>query len=254
MNGTSMIKTAYFDGGEVHKTAVSVEISKGIGWHLLGLPDEAVKTTLLRVVTALQAIGCNMPGKRVIISVEPVEDRKANFGGFDLPIAVAILDALGKLPQIERKDFYMADFYFWGELGLDGSIRPAGGEAEIIDSVRDVHGIIVCSETAGKVAKMPRNFGNQLQDICVCNSLQEIRSYCVEHYYRGIEIKPLTPKHLLYRTCGDRWEFYNPVTDMLYMHPTIEECCKDIDRLADCALIEALPLLPAAPDYEYMNY
>ena len=105
------------------------------------------------------------------------------------------------------------------------------------------------------MANAPRHFGNQLQGICVCNSLQEIRNYCVEHYYRGIEIKPLTPKHLLYRTCGDRWEFYNSVTDMLYMHPTIEECCKDIDRLADCALIEALPLLPAAvPDYEYLNY
>lgn len=66
-----------------------------------------------------------------------------------------------------------------------------------------------------------------------------------KHYYRGIEIKPVPPEHICYRCCGDRWEFWNPLIELMYMHPTIEDCCKDIDRLAAGGLIECLPPAPA---------
>lgn len=63
-----------------------------------------------------------------------------------------------------------------------------------------------------------------------------------KHVYRGIEIMPLTPEHILYKCCGDRWEFWNEQVGMMYMHPTVEDCCRDIDRLALAGLIECQPL------------
>lgn len=62
-----------------------------------------------------------------------------------------------------------------------------------------------------------------------------------KHLYRGIEITPVPAEHICYRCCGDRWEFWNAQIGLMYMHPTIEDCKKDIDRLALCGLIECLP-------------
>ena len=64
------------------------------------------------------------------------------------------------------------------------------------------------------------------------------------HFYRGIEIKPVPEDHICYRCCGDRWQFWNEVVGLTYMRPTIIDCCIEIDRLADCGLIECLPINP----------
>lgn len=135
---TIEIKSAYVKGGRVYDAIVRVQVSNGIGYHILGLPDAAVKETLLRVVTALQACGYRTPGKKIVITVEPVEEVKANFSCFDLPVAVGLLLATGQVS-------FGCDATLYGEVALDGGLRAAGGEREVIERAREENGLVVCS-------------------------------------------------------------------------------------------------------------
>lgn len=232
MYGNSTIKTAYLSGGKACDATVNVEISKGIGIHLIGLPDRYVRESLLRIVTALQATGFNIPGAKIVITVEPAQAIKGTGAGFDLPIAVAILDAAGKLPELRRN---MGDFYFWGELGLDGTIVTYGGEKEIINHLRFIESVIVCPKRALALASRTNYYRRDY--VCICNSLKEVCSYATAHRYRGIEIRPVPVRHLLYEH-GDRWAFWNPTVKLTYSCVTIEGCCESIDDLAERGLIE----------------
>ena len=66
---------------------VEVNITLGIGIHLVGLADAAVKESLLRTVTALQARGFHVPGKKIVINLAPADMHKQG-SGYDLPIAL----------------------------------------------------------------------------------------------------------------------------------------------------------------------
>lgn len=96
---------------------VEVDINSGIGIHLVGLADVAVKESLLRTMTALQSIGFRIPGKKIVINLAPADMRK-NGSGYDLPIALGIIAASGQcdLPALDK-------YVIMGELGLDATIR-----------------------------------------------------------------------------------------------------------------------------------
>ena len=110
----------------VHVT-VEVDISSGIGIHLVGLADAAVKESLLRTVTALQSLGFRIPGKRIVINLAPADIHK-NGSGYDVPIAVGILAASG---QVEHSS--IGDYLIMGELGLDGTVRPVPGALPVAE-------------------------------------------------------------------------------------------------------------------------
>lgn len=100
---------------------VECQISNGIGIHLVGLADEAVKESLLRTVTALMATGHHITGKKIIINLAPADLNK-NGSGYDLPIAISLL--------AEQGDLQVSDLDQWiilGELGLDGTVRSVPG-------------------------------------------------------------------------------------------------------------------------------
>lgn len=100
---------------------IETEVSPGIGIHLVGLADIYVKESLLRTITAMQALGYRIPGKKMIINLSPSDLHKSG-SGYDLPIA------LGLLKASEQKAFKDADkFLIAGELGLDGSVRAVSG-------------------------------------------------------------------------------------------------------------------------------
>lgn len=114
-------------GIEAVPVTVEVDITHGIGIHLVGLADAAVKESLLRTVTALQSLGFRIPGKKIVINLAPADVRK-NGSGYDLPIAIGILAAS------EQKVFTGLDRYLiMGELGLDGSVREVQGALPFAD-------------------------------------------------------------------------------------------------------------------------
>lgn len=108
-------------GIDAVSVTVETDIDRGIGLHLVGLADAAVKESLLRTTTALESLGFRIPGKKIVINLAPADLRK-NGSGYDVPIAVSIIAAS------EQKSLPGAGKYvIMGELGLDGSIRAISG-------------------------------------------------------------------------------------------------------------------------------
>ena len=136
-------------GIDAVEVTVEIDIDRGIGIHLVGLADVAVKESLLRTTTALEALGFHIPGKRIVINLAPADLRK-NGSGYDLPIAVGIIAASGQreLPLAER-------FILMGELGLDGSVRPIPGALPFAEMARQAGyaGIILPAESALEAAE-----------------------------------------------------------------------------------------------------
>lgn len=117
------IHTIKLVGIEAVPVTVEAEITSGIGIHLIGLTDAAVRESLLRTVTAMQAAGYRIPGKKIVINLAPAETRKDG-SGYDLPIALAILAASGQI----KGD--TSEFLAYGELGLDGKLRTVPGSLQ----------------------------------------------------------------------------------------------------------------------------
>lgn len=108
-------------GIDAVKVTVEIDITRGIGIHLVGLADVAVKESLLRTTTALDSLGFHIPGKKIVINLAPADLHKKG-SGYDIPIALGIIAASSQveLPRI-------GDYIIMGELGLDGSIRDIPG-------------------------------------------------------------------------------------------------------------------------------
>ncbi|MGB2397288.1 MAG: YifB family Mg chelatase-like AAA ATPase [Flavobacteriaceae bacterium] len=112
-------------GIDAHLITLEVNIGKGIGYHLVGLPDNAIKESNYRIAAALQNIGYKLPGKKITINMAPADLRKEG-SAYDLPIAMGILSASKQIltPHI-------GDYIIMGEIALDGSIRPIKGALPI---------------------------------------------------------------------------------------------------------------------------
>ena len=123
---------------------VEVEVSMGIGIHLVGLADVAVKESLLRTVTALQAKGFHIPGKKFVINLAPADMHKQG-SGYDLAIALGIIAGSNQrqLPGLEK-------YIIMGELGLDGSIRSVSGTLPMVELAiqKGFRGCILPEESA----------------------------------------------------------------------------------------------------------
>lgn len=108
-------------GVEATTITVEVNIDKGIGYHLVGLPDNAVKESSYRIAAALKNNGYQLPGKKITINMAPADLRKEG-SAYDLTLAIGILAASG---QINADD--VGKYIIMGELSLDGSLQPIKG-------------------------------------------------------------------------------------------------------------------------------
>lgn len=109
-------------GLETHAIEVEVDVSPGLPFfQVVGLPDAAVSESRERVRSALRASGLGFPEGRITVSLAPADLRKEG-PCFDLPIALAIAAAQGKVPLDRLQD--MASL---GELSLDGRVRGVPG-------------------------------------------------------------------------------------------------------------------------------
>jgi len=108
-------------------TTVCVEVSvdQGVGFFLVGLPDNAVKESYQRVSSALQCFGYKIPGKKIIINMAPADIRKEG-SAYDLSIAMGLL-AASEQTIAEG----LSDYLIMGELSLDGSLQPIKGALPI---------------------------------------------------------------------------------------------------------------------------
>ena len=106
---------------------VEVDLCPGLGIHLVGLADAAVKESLLRTVTALQSMGFRIPGKKIVINLAPADMHKKG-SGYDVPIALGIIKA-----SRQRELPHLDDYLIMGELGLDGSVREVPGALPIAE-------------------------------------------------------------------------------------------------------------------------
>ncbi len=118
-------------GVEAHLIRIEVNVDRGIAYHLVGLPDSAIKESSYRISAALKNSGYRMPGKKITINLAPADLRKEG-AAYDLPMAIGILVASG---QIETSSF---DSYLMvGELSLDGGLRSVRGVLPIALAARD---------------------------------------------------------------------------------------------------------------------
>ncbi len=114
----------------VHAQLVSVEVDISFGlvsFCIVGLPDTAIRESSKRILAALKNSGFILPAKKITVNLAPA-DLKKEGTLFDLPIAIAILQALGKI-EIDANT--VQDSLFLGELSLDGSIRFIKGALAI---------------------------------------------------------------------------------------------------------------------------
>ena len=124
-------------GVDAAKVTIEVDISQGMGVHLVGLADAAVKESLLRTITALQSLGFRIPGKKIVINLAPADMHKKG-SGFDVPIALGIIasSSQSELP-------YLGDYLIMGELGLDGSVRSIPGALPMVE-LSQKEGLVGC--------------------------------------------------------------------------------------------------------------
>ena len=174
---------------------IEVNITLGVGIHLVGLADAAVKESLLRTVTALQAKGFRIPGKKIVINLAPADMHKQG-SGYDLPIALGIIAASQQrpLPVLE-------EYLIMGELGLDGSIRPVSGALPMVELAleRRFRGCILPEESALEAADYTQTqiFGVRTLDdvLLILEGREDAQPLLVtnsEAYRRALQ-EPLSP-------------------------------------------------------------
>ncbi|MFM8745310.1 MAG: YifB family Mg chelatase-like AAA ATPase [Aestuariivirga sp.] len=144
---TSRASTVAFQGIEAVAVDVQAQFLSGmVQFNVVGLGDKAVAESRERVRAALHAIGLALPGKRLVVNLSPADLPKEG-SHFDLPITLAVLSALGIIPQ----DF-LTRYVVMGELALDGGIVAVSGvlPAAIAANARDMG--LICPKASGPEA------------------------------------------------------------------------------------------------------
>jgi magnesium chelatase family protein len=126
------VKSGALRGVDAYIVEVEIFLSPGLpAFTTVGLPDAAVKESKDRVRAAVKSSGYQFPSNRVTLNLAPADARKEGTG-FDLPVALGVLIAQGIVPQ-ESLDKYL----LFGELSLDGRLKPTRGILSIALAARE---------------------------------------------------------------------------------------------------------------------
>jgi magnesium chelatase family protein len=142
-------RSAAVYGIDAHPVDVEVDLYKGgmgQNFTLVGMPDTAVRESRERIKSALMNSGLGYPSQAVTLNLAPAHLRKEG-SGFDLPMALAILGAMGRFKGLDNHISV-------GELSLDGAIRPVRGALSIAVCAREnkIANLIVPAENAHEAA------------------------------------------------------------------------------------------------------
>ena len=178
----------------INATTVTVEtnITPGVNFFLVGLPDSAVKESEKRIDAALRNNNFKMPGKSIVINMAPADIRKEG-SAYDLTIAVGILAASEQI-----KSNHIGEFIIMGELSLDGGLQPIKGVLPIAIQAREekFKGIILPKQNAKEAAIV-----NDLEVYGVDN-IKEV----IDFFNGDIVLEPTT--------VNTREEFYSKIDDI----------------------------------------
>lgn len=135
-------------GIEAVIVTIEVNVSPGVRFFLVGLPDSAVKESQQRIESAFRSMNLRWPGKQVLINMAPADIKKEG-SAFDLPLAIGILAANENVVKTDLNNYVMM-----GELSLDGSLKPVKGVLPVALNARKegFSKIIVPSANAAEAA------------------------------------------------------------------------------------------------------
>ncbi|WP_313374168.1 YifB family Mg chelatase-like AAA ATPase [Chishuiella sp.] len=135
-------------GVSAQTITVEVNIDQGVGYHLVGLPDSAIKESNFRINAALKNSNLKLPGKKITINMAPADLQKEG-SAYDLPIAIGILAASEQVNSVDLDKYVMM-----GELSLDGSLRPIKGALPITIKAKEegFEGVILPQQNADEAS------------------------------------------------------------------------------------------------------
>jgi magnesium chelatase family protein len=141
-------RSAAVYGIDAHLIDVEVDLFAGNPRDsvMVGMPDTAVRESRERIKSALLNSGFGYPAKRITINLAPANLRKEG-AGFDLPVALGILGAMGAVRGLDRH-------IVMGELSLDGAVRPVRGalSVAVCAKERGIPNLIVPADNAAEAA------------------------------------------------------------------------------------------------------
>jgi magnesium chelatase family protein len=136
----------------VSAVTITIEVNAGqntgIGYFLVGLPDNAVKESLQRIESALKFNNYALPRQKIVVNMAPADIRKEG-SAYDLPLAIGYLAATNQI-QTDKIHKYI----IMGELALDGTLKPIKGALPIAIQARkeEFEGFILPKENAREAA------------------------------------------------------------------------------------------------------
>src|SRR5260221_7958140 len=143
----SHVTTVAFQGIEAVPVDVQVQIAPGAThFAIVGLPDKAVAESRERVQCALHASGLSLPPKRIVINLAPA-DLPREGSHYDLPIALALMAAIGAIPGDQ-----LGDYVALGELALDGTISAVAGVLPAAIAANSLDRGVICPAASGPEA------------------------------------------------------------------------------------------------------
>lgn len=141
------VETIAFEGVEARPVDVQVQLSNGaVAFAVVGLADKAVGESRERVRAALNASGLALPARRITVNLAPADMPKEG-SHYDLPIALAVMAAIGAIPADA-----LAGFTILGELALDGTITAVAGVLPAAVSANSRGHGLICPEACGPEA------------------------------------------------------------------------------------------------------
>ena len=175
MSSCAYATTVAFAGLEARRVEVQVQLAGGApGIVIVGLGDKAIAESRERVRAAFASIGLAIPAGRLIVNLAPADLPKEGTH-YDLPIALAMMAAIGALPR-DAMDGVVA----FGEVGLDGALAPAPGALPAAMAAHGMGAAFICPEACGAEAAWAGG------EVIAAPSLLAL----VNHFRGGASLKP----------------------------------------------------------------
>ena len=149
----STVKSIALQGLNGYLISIEVDISKGLPcFEIVGLPDASVKEAKERVRIAIRNSEEELSSRKIVVNLAPANIRKEG-SKFDLPIALGILIASGKIENLYLKEF-LEESIFIGELSLDGTVEKVNGVLPICIEAKKlgIKRIVLSKENAKEAA------------------------------------------------------------------------------------------------------